>query len=386
MMAFLPLLPLSMPALAPLPGSFPTLPAEAGPATEEPIAEAAQGGGPADAGHAQVDALIEVAWRCRHDDSRRALATARQALALAEQSGYARGRAWALLRLAVCEMIVGDPACAHEQRLAQCIVLMRELADVAGEADAINLQARVLAARGELVAAIALDRRCLALRREVGNAVGQAGSLNNLAISLQDQGRTEEALACLLDSLQLATGAGDQRGMAYAETGLGWLYVRLELASVAVGHFERAFTHVARTADRALECTALTGLARALSLQARHDDALSMLQHARALAQRTGNTSDMVQVQLALAVVEQGRGRHSAAEPHLHAALSVLRRSPDQTLQAQVQLHLAISLWSTGRSQAALARLDRVRAVAQLIGSPALLDQADWLAQEVGRA
>ena len=146
-----------------------------------------------------------------------------------------------------------------------------------------------------------------------------------------------------------------------------------ELADAAVGHFERAFTHVARTADRALECTALTGLARSLSLQGRHDDALSMLQHARALAQRTGNTSDMAQVQLALAVVEQGRGRHAAAEPHLHTALSVLRRSPDQTLEAQVQLHLAISLWSTGGSQAALARLDRVGAAAQLIGSPALL-------------
>jgi hypothetical protein len=57
---------------------------------------------------AQVDALIDAAFRGRHEDSRRSLATARQALALAEQADYGRGRAWALLRVALCEWIVAD--------------------------------------------------------------------------------------------------------------------------------------------------------------------------------------------------------------------------------------------------------------------------------------
>jgi tetratricopeptide (TPR) repeat protein len=343
-------------------------------------------GAPADGCQAQVDALIDAAWRARHDDSRRALATARQALALAERTGYVRGRAWALLRVAVCELIVADPARACEQRLADSAVLMRELQDVAGEAEVMNLQAHLLGARGELSAAIALDRRCLALRRTLGDLAGQAGSLNNLAGKLLSQGCSDEALACLQDSLRLAGAAGDGPGTAYAHCGLGWLYLRLEQPAAAIGHFEAAFAHVARTADRALECTALTGLARALSLQGRHDDALTMLQHARALARRTGNAADTAGVHLALAVVHQGRGRHVAPAPHLHAALRVLRRTDDRALEAEVHLVLAIQRLAEGEPLQARAQIERLREAARHIGSPALLAQADWLALEVERA
>lgn len=335
---------------------------------------------PADRREATVDALVDAAHRWRHDDARRALSMARQALVIAEQAGYARGRAWALLRVALCELIVADPPRRYEQRLGESIALMRELADRAGEAEAMNLLAHLLGARGELAAAVALDRRCAALRRDSGDAAGQAGSLNNLGLNLLAQGRSDEALDCLLESLQLSTQAGDERGMAYAHAGLGALYVSLEQPAAAIGHYELAFAHVARTDDRALECTALTGLARARSLQGAHDAALALLQHAQALARRTGNVGDHARVNLALAMVEQARGRPAAAEPHLHAALRLLERAGDCSLEAEVRLQLAIGLWSAGRAPEALEALAQARAVAQSAQRPALVAQADWLA------
>jgi tetratricopeptide (TPR) repeat protein len=330
--------------------------------------------------HATVDALIAAAHRWRHDDTRRALSMAHQALTIAEQIDYARGRAWAQLRVALCELIVADPARRYEQRLGESIALMRELADRAGEAEAMNLLAHLLGARGELAAAATLDRRCAALRRDIGDVAGQAGSLNNLGLNLLAQGCSDEALDCLLESLQLSTLVGDVRGMAYAHAGLGALYVSLEQAAAAVGHYELAFAHVARTDDRALECTALTGLARARSLQGAHDASLGLLQHAQTLAQRTGNVGDHARVNVALATVEQARGHPAAAEPHLHAALRLLERAGDCGLEAEVRLQLAISLWSAGRVPDALEALARARALAQATERPALVAQADWLA------
>ena len=329
---------------------------------------------------ARIDELNALAHRWRHDDTRRALGFARQALALAEQLEVARGQAWALLRVALCEYILGEPGRVYEARLGQAIAMMRELADRPGEAEAMNLLANVLSSRGEHEAALALHTRCLEQRRALVHPEGVAMSLNNMGTELLKLARTGEALACLRESLQIALTHTDLRGIAYAHVNLGHVYLALDDPATAVEHFEQAFARVARTDDRALECTALTGLARARALQGASDAALELLLHAQALALRTGNVGDQAQVNLAQAAVEQGRGRHAAAAAHLHAALGSAQRAQEHALVAEVLLRLADSQWRLGQAEVALGGAERALSLALGAGQATLAQAARQLA------
>jgi hypothetical protein len=71
--------------------------------------------------------LTAQAYRWRHDDTRRALAIAREAQVLAEALDDPPVRAWALLRVAVCELILVDDLRACEDRTRESLALMREI-------------------------------------------------------------------------------------------------------------------------------------------------------------------------------------------------------------------------------------------------------------------
>jgi tetratricopeptide (TPR) repeat protein len=287
----------------------------------------------------RVRELVAQAYRWRHDDSRRALGFARQALALAETTGDAPGRAWALLRLAVCELILAEPGA--EAHGAEATEGLAALGERAGEAEGLNLLANIRSAQGDYAAAIVLHERCFALREACGDIEGAAGSLNNLGAELREIGRHAEAQLVLRESLALAQTIADLRGVAYARVNLGLCGLEQRDADAAVDHFEQAFASVTRTEDRALECSVLTGLGRARTLQGRHDEARGLLQHAQSLARRTGNLGDQARVRIALAALEEALGRLDAAEALLLAALPALQRSGERPLEAQVRQRLA---------------------------------------------
>lgn len=332
---------------------------------------------------ARVDELLGLAYRNRHDDTRRALGFARQACDMADRLGYASGRAWARLRMALCEYILADTSRLYEQRLGEAISMMRDLGDRAGEAEAMNLLAGILNTRGEHAAALDLYTRCGQVRESLGDLAGQAAALNNLGLTLRMLSRTGEALDCLRRSLVIAQAQADTLRIAYAHLNLGSVFLDLDDSGTATEHLQQAFASVARTEDRALECSILIGLARAQALRGAHDTALGLLQHAQALALRTGNVSDQAHVALAQAAVEQGRGGHAAAEAHLHATLASLHRADERVLEADVLVRLAHSLWQLGQVEAALLRLERAQALALATGQALVAESAHRLAAQI---
>jgi tetratricopeptide (TPR) repeat protein len=332
---------------------------------------------------ARVDELLGMAYRSRHDDTRKALGFARQAHELSDRTGHAPGRAWALLRMALCEHILADPKRQYEQRLGESIALMRDLGDQAGEAEAMNLLGSILNTRGEHEAALDLYRRCRELRETLGDLSGVTAAMNNVGLTLRMLSRTGEALDWLGRSLEIALAQADTLRIAYAHLNLGEVFLDLDDAATAIEHLEQAFSRVARTEDRALECSILIGLARSRALQGANDAALGLLQHAQGLALRTGNVRDQARVAMAQAAVEQGRGGHAAAEAHLHATLASLRRAEERTLEADVLVRLAHSQWQLGRADAALGWLERALELASSTGQALVADSARRLTSQI---
>jgi tetratricopeptide (TPR) repeat protein len=286
--------------------------------------------------HPDIERLIDQAWRLRLDDTRQARGAAERALALAQARDDPLARAWASLRLVLCDHILARDEDNIEPRLHACIASMHEVADVRGEAEALNLLGTVLDARARHDAAFEHHERCRAMRESIGDMAGVCGSLNNGAISLRALGRIDEALAMLQASLSGAQAMGDPRGVAYAEVNLGGIELLRGNGREALRHHELAFAAAVRTDDRALECTALTGLARSRLALGDLAAARELLSHAQALAQRTGNVRDAARVCLAWALVEHADLGPAVAEPHLQAALLGARQARDHELEAEV--------------------------------------------------
>lgn len=289
------------------------------------------------AAHPDIERLIDQAWRLRLDDTRQARGAAERALTLARTREDRLGQAWAELRLVLCDHILACGVDDIERRLLACIEAMSGVADVRGEAEALNLLGNVLDAQARHAEALEHHGRCRAMRESIGDLAGVCGSLNNGAISLRALGRIDDAQAMLQASLRGAQALGDPRGIAYAEVNLGEIDLMRGHGREALKHHELAFAAAVRTDDRALECTALTGLARARLQLGDLTEARELLGHAQALAQRTGNARDAARVCLAWARVERADRGPAHAEPHLQAALHGARRACDRELEAEVR-------------------------------------------------
>ncbi|RVT52529.1 hypothetical protein [Rubrivivax albus] len=226
------------------------------------------------AAHADIEPLIVNAWRLRHDDTRQARGMALQALAVAQTRADDRGKAWAALRLTVCNQVMAVEPEAELPRLHECVTAMRALGGGA----------------------------CLRRGCAVPGSIGRQRAGHRLRS--RRTGLTE-----LL--------AGD--------------------VPTAVRHLELCFAAAVRTEDRALECTALTRLAQARLLLGEVDQARELLGHAQAMARRTGNVRDAGRVCLVWGLLERACGRADRAEVHFEAAMHEARRSHDLSLVSEVE-------------------------------------------------
>lgn len=287
--------------------------------------------------HADIAQLLERAWKLRHDDTRRARAAAERARVLSLERQDPHGAAFARLRLALCDHVLGSREHDAVARIEDCVAEMQTLGHAEGEGEALNLLANVLASHDRHAEAVDAHQRCEALRREQGDDAGVAASLNNRAVSLRELGRLDEAAGLLRDSLRLARAQGDESGVAYALVNLGVTELARGAARAAETHFVHGFAAATRTDDRALECTALTGLAQSRISLGDVPGARELLAQAQSLARRTGNVRDAARVSLALGLADRADGRLAPAQLHLQAALLQAAQAHDRTLERELR-------------------------------------------------
>jgi diguanylate cyclase (GGDEF)-like protein len=301
----------------------------------------------------RVDELLDQAWECRHEDTRRALAVNRDAHALARRLDYARGMAYGGLRTGLCLLILGEQADEAQRLVHEAQQLLRSLGDLRGEAEALNLLAHQASRQGDPQAALDLYRHCLTLRQAAGDAVGQAHALNNVGLILSDTGDCAQALEVLFEALALAEGVGDGRACGYALLNIGTALDRAGDWPTAREHLVRSLALLAATRDRAAETSVRLRLGLGLLQAGDPDGARPHLTRAVELARATGNQGDLSEALSAL-----GRSRHADGQPAaaraLHdEALAIAGSLGDPHTLAELLYARAVSLLDQGQATAA---------------------------------
>jgi len=155
------------------------------------------------------------------------------------------------------------------------IEVLRKLADLEGLGGKVN-------------DALAWNDRALKLVREMNDVRRSAALLEERGTLLQNAARFDEAVKAFNEALQTAVASDDRRRQAAIHSDLGALYMFGGSYGSAGKHLEKAIELYQALDDPYVEATVWTLLAEVDMLLDAQDNAADALEHARALAKKSG--------------------------------------------------------------------------------------------------
>jgi tetratricopeptide (TPR) repeat protein len=158
-------------------------------------------------------------------------------------------RGKALMAAGVLAREQGDYAHANTV-LNESLCIRRELGDVRGTAQSLNILGLVAMNQGNLDEAIGLYEEALALYRDTGFPLGIANVLNNLASATRDKGEFGRAAALYEESIGLYRELGEKRGVAITLHNFGRVKRDMGDLDVAMECFEQSMAMEQMLGDR----------------------------------------------------------------------------------------------------------------------------------------
>jgi adenylate cyclase len=159
-------------------------------------------------------------------DSSGALAKLEHSLALARQSGYARGEITTLERIGVCQWSQGNFSTARET-YAQALALAQDTGDLRLEWSLLNNLGLADRELGNTTQALQAYQRALEIARSIGDRKGQNNTLINLGEVYLTVGDYESALEYTHQALDLTHEIGERKGLGITLLNLGDIYNKL---------------------------------------------------------------------------------------------------------------------------------------------------------------
>jgi diguanylate cyclase (GGDEF)-like protein len=265
----------------------------------------------------------------------------------------------ALLALARAERELGllDRA---EERADAALALARSLGEPGAEADALNLKAAVLGARGDYIAGLEHLEKGLAIAKQAGELERQANLLSNIGGLHTQLGDHPRALESLQAAHQLVRQAAPgTKSEAVSLIGLGRLYYDMGDFNAVKRYFTEA-RKVGRQANDALvELASLNLLANLQCRSERWSEALKLFEEALKLVRRLGIRHFEVDNLDGLGQVFAALGRHEEATASFDEALDLARQIDDREGEIDALVNLGRQALATDDSERAQELLHR---------------------------
>jgi tetratricopeptide (TPR) repeat protein/predicted Ser/Thr protein kinase/TolB-like protein len=291
-----------------------------------------------------------------------------EAIDIRRSIGDDRGLGLLLLRLAGLEQAVGNEDDAL--RLSrEALRLQMEIGDEVLQGSTLTTIGTLYDLRGEYSESMLYYERALEIRERLGNPIDVADALHNLAETQLALGRFADAQDLLLRALDRRREAADELGAAYETFSLGRVYAatgRYGAARDAMNESVEAFERLEEQGPWYVE--ALAGQARVLTLLARFDKAVPILDRAETIAAELDDGMLMAEISLARALGAELRGDGETALERYRAATARAEAVGDPRLQARAEAGTARTLVLAGRTAEGVAALGSVLETAETRG------------------
>lgn len=187
---------------------------------------------------ARIDARTALAWELRFRERDRAHALATEARLLAQEHGYALGRARAarVLAMTVREATELSTVVALAEEAKQ---YFDEAEDLAGRAGSRDFLASIHEHLGDFARGLELALEALGLARELGDPVRQGYALSSVGGILAASGEVDSAVERLMEALKLFEGVQNLDGV-------GVILSRLSKVFISAGRHDEALKYAAR--------------------------------------------------------------------------------------------------------------------------------------------
>ena len=305
-----------------------------------------------------VTDLLESAQAAVPDRPRRVLALAREALALAEETGDRLGHASALSYVGFGEYLLSQHGAALET-LTRALAEAEPLGDLYVRSLALGALGSVHGSMGHYDEAQEIARENLRVARALGDHGREAWVLAMLANHLLDLGQTELAIRDGEEALRLFAELEDVSGQARAHTVVGGALRQRGRLAEARAHVESAL-RLAREAGAVLtEARALDDLGRISGAEGAHEAALELHHQALELREAVGNRQAEAGSRLRIGETLLALGRPDEALAALHQAYAIADAAGAEPRAAQADRALAQAYEELGDTAAALLHFRR---------------------------
>lgn len=340
------------------------------------LIEHTAGHGPRRVAWQLADTLRGYFWlrRCADDW----LATARTALAAAQEGGDQQAQAAARLSIADVYWSVGQHAEAMTN-YAQALEHARRAGWADGQATILGNLASVNLERGELTLARENYTCALELHQEKGR---RAVTLSNLGNLDWEQGALAEAQRHFIEALGLHESPV---AMANSLVNLGCVRHDLGLPDQALADLTEALALAREIGDDADEANALVGIAAVLSDAGRPTDARDRGREALELARRIGGRRIETSALNVLGSISHRLARHSEAVEHHTQALELSSTTGDRRAEVEALTGLADAMLALGRPDAAADHATRAVSRAREAGYRLLAGYAEVMLADIHR-
>lgn len=324
-----------------------------------------------------ADTLRGYFWlrRCADDW----LATARTALAAAQEAGDPLAQAAARLSLADVHWSVGQHAEAMTN-YAQALEHARRAGWADGQATILGNLAGVNLERGELALARENYTGALELHREKGR---RAVTLSNLGNLDWEQGALADAQRHFIEALELHESPV---AMANSLVNLGCVRHDLGLpADQSLADLTEALALAREIGDDADEANALVGVAAVLRDAGKPADAHDRAREALELARRIGGRRIETCALNVLGSISQRLARPAEAVEHHSQALELSAATGDRRAEVEALTGVADAMLALGRPGAAAGHAARAVALAEEAGYRLLAGYAEVVLADADR-
>ena len=235
----------------------------------------------------------------------------------------------------------------HEQTL----LLFHEMGDHAGEAEAYNNLGSTYNASGQRQQALDSYQQALLLFRMIEDRMGEAATLNNLGLVYTDMGQWQQAIEQYQQALPILREVGHRAGEAATLSNLGLLYDLMGQKQQAIEQYQQALLIVREVGDRATEATVLNNLGRTYSTMGQLSEALDYYQQALPMLDEITDRAGLVTTLNNIGALYAKLEQHDQALDYYQDAVSLAREVGDSAGEATV-------LYNLGRVSRAMEQQD----------------------------
>ena len=210
-------------------------------------------------------------------------------------------------------------------------------------------------------------RQAVRIWEALGNANDLANTLNNLGVSCYTTGRYAEALPYFNKSLGIALQIGAMRRAAFAQAGIGDVYLEFQEYKKAVEAYTLSTDHAREAGVRSLELYNLVKVGEVCYRQRDLAEALRLASQTREVADETGLVFEKGLAAALQAKIYVRRGEYEASFDRWEEALTSFTRN-DVLEQAKTRLWWGYSLLLDLRASAAFEQLQEAIRLALTVG------------------